>query len=450
MNNLKPFIQSLLKLSLPIYLGQIGNILIAFGDVFIAAQHSNESVAGIGLALSLSNPLMFFGVGFTLGISAFMAIKLGKTNGIVKGQLLDIVCYSLGVGIVVAGLTLILNPLIALLNFEEELIPLIMDYNFIIAFSFPFVVLFSGLKEYEQAFERVYQANLIQVLSVVFNFALNWALVFGLKIGKVEYISPMGAIGVAWGSLIIRVFGALIFLWVVWIRERFGSFDMSFFKNIFKFSLPIAVMFLLEVLAFCFVGVLSGFMGTTESAVNNIIINIGTLVIVAPLALGGAVTVKIGNAFGENNLVNVKNYFYGSLFIIFIYFFPIGLLFIFAGDLVMSGMTNDLNLINLGSQVLLIWGFFQVFDNTQIVFAGVLRGLGEVKLPFIGICIAFWVLGLPLGIYLGFYKEMGLEGLWWGLALGLVFVCGFFLFIIIYKFNHLTSYIPGKSASKLI
>jgi MATE family multidrug resistance protein len=36
--------------------------------------------------------------------------------------------------------------------------------------------------------------------------------------------------------------------------------------------------------------------------------------------------------------------------------------------------------------------------------------------------LGYWVLGLPLSVYLGFQMNQGPVGLWWGLVLGLAVV----------------------------
>jgi multidrug resistance protein, MATE family len=65
---------------------------------------------------------------------------------------------------------------------------------------------------------------------------------------------------------------------------------------------------------------------------------------------------------------------------------------------------------------------FQVFDGVQVVAAGVLRGVGDTTAPFIANLVAFWAIGMPVGLYLCFRTPMGAVGLWWGLVLALALV----------------------------
>jgi multidrug resistance protein, MATE family len=77
-----------------------------------------------------------------------------------------------------------------------------------------------------------------------------------------------------------------------------------------------------------------------------------------------------------------------------------------------------------------IAGIFQVFDGLQAVAGGVLRGLGETRPPMLANLLGFWVLGIPLALFLGFTLGWGAAGLWWGLAGGLAAVAVLLLLLV--------------------
>jgi MATE family multidrug resistance protein len=53
-------------------------------------------------------------------------------------------------------------------------------------------------------------------------------------------------------------------------------------------------------------------------------------------------------------------------------------------------------------------------------FSGVLKGLKLTKPIMITTAIAYWVIGIPLGCTLAFKYNLGLYGLWMGLAIALL------------------------------
>ena len=87
----------------------------------------------------------------------------------------------------------------------------------------------------------------------------------------------------------------------------------------------------------------------------------------------------------------------------------------------LRAFTSDARVLDIGTRLLMIAAAFQVFDGTQAVATGVLRGLGDTRAPMVTNVIGHWLLGLPVGYALCFRFGWGVAGLWIGLSIGLVF-----------------------------
>src|SRR5690606_3366649 len=62
----------------------------------------------------------------------------------------------------------------------------------------------------------------------------------------------------------------------------------------------------------------------------------------------------------------------------------------------LSGLyTREPEVMAMAMTLLPIAALFQVFDGTQAVACGILRGAGETRAPMIINFIGYWVLGLP-------------------------------------------------------
>jgi MATE family multidrug resistance protein len=48
-----------------------------------------------------------------------------------------------------------------------------------------------------------------------------------------------------------------------------------------------------------------------------------------------------------------------------------------------------------------------------------MRGVGDTRVPMIVNFVGFWLLGLPVSLWLGFGLAWGPRGVWWGLAIGI-------------------------------
>jgi MATE family multidrug resistance protein len=65
---------------------------------------------------------------------------------------------------------------------------------------------------------------------------------------------------------------------------------------------------------------------------------------------------------------------------------------------------------------------FQIFDGTQVVGCGILRGMGRTRAPALATLVGYYAIALPFAWWLGLERGLGLAGIWWGLCLGLVVV----------------------------
>ena len=84
--------------------------------------------------------------------------------------------------------------------------------------------------------------------------------------------------------------------------------------------------------------------------------------------------------------------------------------------------TLDATVIDIGAGLLLVAAIFQLFDGLQTVTTGALRGLGNTHVPMFVNLVGHWAVGLPVAYYLCFSRGWGVQGLWVGLALGLILI----------------------------
>jgi MATE family multidrug resistance protein len=88
---------------------------------------------------------------------------------------------------------------------------------------------------------------------------------------------------------------------------------------------------------------------------------------------------------------------------------------------------SDAAVLAIAASLIPIAGVFQVFDGLQVVSSGVLRGIGDTRVPMLVGVLGFWLIGFPVSVYLGFRTAAGPEGLWWGFVAGLAAVGVFLL-----------------------
>ncbi len=87
----------------------------------------------------------------------------------------------------------------------------------------------------------------------------------------------------------------------------------------------------------------------------------------------------------------------------------IGLVFFLWPVALLRVFTTDPRIIDIGVGLLAIAAAFQLFDGTQAVVTGALRGISETRMPMIVNFIGHWFLGLPVGYVLCFRLGLGRE-----------------------------------------
>ena len=73
------------------------------------------------------------------------------------------------------------------------------------------------------------------------------------------------------------------------------------------------------------------------------------------------------------------------------------------------------------ASILPLCALFQVFDGTAAVTGGILRAQGKQLTGAVLNLSAYYVIGIPLGMLLGFKYGMDLPGIWVGLTVSLVY-----------------------------
>jgi MATE family multidrug resistance protein len=100
-----------------------------------------------------------------------------------------------------------------------------------------------------------------------------------------------------------------------------------------------------------------------------------------------------------------------------IWLFPRELVGLFLDD-----SAANARVIQLAVAFLLVAAAFQIFDGSQVVAAGMLRGLHDTRVPMLFALLGYWIIGLGVGVWLAFSQGWQGVGIWTGLAVGLAIV----------------------------
>lgn len=266
------------------------------------------------------------------------------------------------------------------------------------------------------------------------NVILNWMLIFGnLGMPALGLEGAAIATGISRAvmpvALAILVFGRGLHrgAWTPWSR---GSLAIG---KALGMGLPIAIQLGLEVWAFNLCTLIAGRLGAANVAAHAVVLKLASLTFMVPLGISTAASTRVGNRIGAGDRLGAQRSAHVA--------FGLGagvmgisaLAFVLLPRTLAGLLTTKADVIAIALTIFPIAAAFQVFDGTQVVGSGVLRGMGTPRPAAIFNLLGYYAIALPLACTLAFRGGMGLPGVWIGLAIGLAVVALLILLWIVYR-----------------
>jgi MATE family multidrug resistance protein len=189
-----------------------------------------------------------------------------------------------------------------------------------------------------------------------------------------------------------------------------------------RLGVPIGCQYTLEFGAFAFVALMMGWLGTRAIAGHQVAINLASLTFMVPLGVADAGSILVGHAVGRGDLPGTRGAARAALLCGIGFMSCTAVVFLTLPGPLTRLYTAEASVAVVAMALIPLAGVFQVFDGTQVVAGGILRGLGETKVAMLVNLLGYWFFGLPVSYLLGFVMGLGPRGLWYGLVLGLAAV----------------------------
>lgn len=423
----KTYYKSNLALAIPVVISQLGHTLVHTADSVIVGHFAGTiPLAAVSLVNSVFTVIMVMGIGIAYGLTPLVAQENGKQGYATCGKLLS---NSLAINFV-AGILLFVLIYFGLLSVIDHLdqTPAVVEaakpYLSLLGISIVPLMIFNTFKQFAEGLGFTKQAMTISILGNVINVCLGIIFVKGMF-----GIKPMGVSGVGLSTLIDRTLMAIAMAAYVFKSEHFKKYLRNFSLKqinrvisgrILKIGAPVALQYTFEVSAFSGAAIIIGTIGAVEQAAHQVAIAMASMTYMMASGISAAATIKTGNSFGRKDYKELRLSAISNYQIVIVFMTIAAVVFIAFSNYLPWIYTTDKAVIAIAAQLLVVAGLFQLFDGAQVVGLGILRGTGDVNIPTIITFLAYWVVGLPVGYYLGIVVGYGAEGIWYGLTLGLL------------------------------
>jgi MATE family multidrug resistance protein len=428
-NSTRGELVALFRLAGPLIAAQLAHVLMVFTDTIMMGMLGPEQLAGGALGATCYYMLSLFCVGVVAAVGSLIAVRHGAGDAPGATRLLQGGLWlSLLLGIAGAICLRSIEPLLPHLGQQPEVADRAMQFLGPLALALPGYLCFMALRGFTSAIGHPGPVMTIGIVGAVANFVVNYALIkgwFGLP--------SLGLAGIGLTTSVVSSCMALALALYILRAPVYRQYQVlrgllrprrAELGALLRLGLPIGGTYAAEQGMFTFATLCMGALGSVQLAAHQIAIQAVTLAFILPQGLSYAVTYRVGQHFGAGRPAQVRRA--GRLgiasgaccMLVFALLFwllpgPVVGLFIDRTDPAFA------EVVSLAISLLAVAAVFELFDGTQSIAMGTLRGLGDGKTTLLIGLGCYWLIGIPLAWSLAFPLGWGAHGVWWGLAAGL-------------------------------
>lgn len=395
-----------------------------FVDTVMAGNLSAQDLAAIAVGGAIYFPFIMLAAGVLMALTPIVAQLLGARNfrdigknvrqGLWLSQLLALPLF-----LIIRNL----GGIMPLLDVTPQIIPVANGYLGAISWGVFPIFAYMALRFFSEGLSITRPGMYFAFIGMLVNIAGNYVLMYG-ALGFPE----LGAVGCGYASSIVALVMFLCMLTFTATYDSFKRFDLfhrftfpewSYVKEVLRVGIPIGISSAMEVTMFAVVSLLMGTLSTNAVAGHQIAINFSAMTFMVPLGLSTAITTRVGNAAGAGSRSEVRKRGFLGVAMCVVFMACTAVIMYLFPEFITGIYTDDKPVQSVAVGLLYMAAIFQISDGLQVSGFGALRGLKDTRIPMYVNLFSYWMVGLPLGYYLGITQQIGPQGLWMGLIAGL-------------------------------
>ncbi len=412
-----PFYKRNLAVAFPVMLTQLGAALVGLIDTIMVGHYSTTDLAAVSFANGIFFTFMVFSMGAVMAVTPLVGQAFVRNE---ERRVASLLLNGLWSTLLIGGLTCVVLigcvPLMSLMGQDPSVVTAARPYLITrIIGMLPFL-LFCLEKQFMEGLGNTVVAMIVTFGVNIVNVLLNWVFIFG------HCGSPsMGATGAGLASMIACVMMPIVFFAVIMSRSEWIKYirlckaelsDRKTVRELLQLGTPIGLQTTMETVLFTLSFIMVGWISKEALAAHQVTNQVADFAFMLSLGIGSATTIRVSHQYGLGDKRATRMAANASIHLI--------LVMNTIGAGIMIGLrhyipylfTEDSEVIEMVSQLLVYAGLFQYADGLQCVGAGMLRGITDVKVPMWITVISYVVIALPLGYALMFPAGFGVSGMW--------------------------------------
>jgi putative MATE family efflux protein len=407
-------LRTILNLALPIVGGMVSQNILSLVDTAMVGTLGPEALAAVGVAGFASFMAAATIMGLASGVQAMTARRLGEGRE-------DECAVPLNGGLLLA---LIIGAPLALVLFAlaPDLFPYLNGDPGVIADGVPYfqarvlAIVGVGMNfAFRGYWTGVSLTRLYLITLVVMhlcNVVLNYVLIFG-KLG----FPALGTTGAGIGTALATYIGTAIYLALALRRARRHGFlervpRRLTMNSLLRLSIPSAVQQFLFASGMTVFFWIIGQVGTAETAVSNVIVNLLLVVLLPGMGLGLAAMTLVSLALGRGEADEARRWGFDVVKLACVILGMLGLPGIFMPEVLLAGFIHEPDTLRLGVAPLRLMGAMMIVEAVGLVLMNALLGAGAAHQVMVVSVASQWLIGLPAAWLVGAHWGLGLFAVW--------------------------------------
>lgn len=434
------------RMCLPIVLAQIVSVAMQYVDASMAGSLGSLPAAAIGLVAPtiwlLGGMSHAVNLGFSVQVSQLIgAGKDAEARNVMKTafsvSFLFCVCVAF-FGIIIS------ERLPSFLGGASEISVMASEYFLVTALSLPVMGLTYLASSMLQSSGHMRAPSVIYMIMCVLDAAYNFLLMFPTRereLCGIAFTTPgadLGVMGAALGTALAEASALALLLFFLLAKNKTLSLRKGE-KHVFRkeclfravrIGAPVEFEHIVLTGAMVAIIVIISPLGSASVAAHSFGITAESLCYMAGFGISSATAVIIGQIVGAGDAAGAKRLAWTAVIMGSGIMGLSGvLMFAFAPEIMML-LTDDPEIIGMGSVALRIEAIAEPLYGASIVITGVMRGAGATLLPSICTLFSMWAIRVPLSFFLA--PLWGLSGVWIAMS-GELCIRGLIFLAMIYR-----------------